>query len=96
MSCTLTSDYIQLSGKIIKNNFIFDTTMINAWELTICEEYKHVFKEGIGQGGRLTIFEDEMLDTDSPTLTITYYIEGTFLLQGTEKAWTRLRRSSPC
>ncbi len=59
--------------------------MINAWKLPICEEYKHVFKEGIGRGGRLTICEDEMLDQqDNPILTITYYTKGTFLLQGNE------------
>ncbi len=80
----LYADYIQLNGKRIKNNFIFHTNMINAWKLTICEEYKHVFKEGIGRGGRLTICEDEMLDTDNPILTITYYTKGTFLLQGNE------------
>ncbi len=80
----LYADYIQLNGKRIKNNFIFHTALINAWKLTICEEYKHVFKEGIGRGGRLTICEDEMLDTDNPILTITYYTKGTFLLQGNE------------
>ncbi len=78
----LYADYIQLNGKRIKNNF--HTALINAWKLTICEEYKHVFKEGIGRGGRLTICEDEMLDTDNPILTITYYTKGTFLLQGNE------------
>ncbi len=41
-------------------------------------------KKGIGRGGRLTICEDEMLDTDNPILTITYYTKGTFLLQGNE------------
>ncbi len=80
----LYADYIQLNGKRIKNNFIFHTALINAWKLTICEEYKHVFKEGIGRGGRLTICEDEMLDTHNPILTITYYTKGTFLLQGNE------------
>ncbi|KAF4116636.1 hypothetical protein G5714_004125 [Onychostoma macrolepis] len=69
----LYADYIQLNGKRIKNNLIFRTTMINAWKLSICEEYKHILKEGIGRGGRLTIRKDEMLDTDNPVLTITYY-----------------------
>ncbi len=76
----LYADYIQLN----ENNFIFHTALINAWKLTICEEYKDVFKEGIGRGGRLTICEDKMLDTDNPILTITYYTKGTFLLQGNE------------
>ncbi len=80
----LYADYIHLNGKRIKKNFIFHTALINAWKLTICEEYKHIFKEGIGRGGRLTICEDEMLDTDNPILTITYYTKGTFLLQGNE------------
>ncbi|XP_058644179.1 uncharacterized protein LOC131547540 isoform X2 [Onychostoma macrolepis] len=91
----LYADYIQLNGKRIKNNFIFHTTMINAWKLTICEEYKHVFKEGIGRGGRLTICEDEMLDTDNPILTITYYTKGTFLLQGNEASLNSFEETFP-
>ncbi|KAK2897076.1 hypothetical protein Q8A67_011564 [Cirrhinus molitorella] len=58
--------------------------MISAWKSAICEEYTHVFKEGIGRGGRLTICENEMLDTDNPILTITYYTKVTFLLQDNE------------
>lgn len=80
----LYADYIQLNGRKIKNNFIFYTARIDAWKSVICEKYTHIFKEGIGRGGRLTICEDEMLDTDNPILTITYYTKGTFLLQGNE------------
>ncbi|KAK9965987.1 hypothetical protein ABG768_005042 [Culter alburnus] len=80
----LYADYIQLNGKRIKNNLIFYTTLITAWKSAICEEYKHIFKEGIGRGGRLTVCKDELLDTDNPILTITYYTKGTFLLQGNE------------
>lgn len=80
----LYADYIQLNGRRIKNNLIFYTTLITAWKSAICEEFKNIFKEGIGRGGRLTICKDEMLDTDNPILTITYYTKGTFLLQGNE------------
>lgn len=41
-------------------------------------------KEGIGRGGRITISQDESLETEDP-LTITYYkTKGTVLLQGNQ------------
>ncbi|ROL49452.1 hypothetical protein DPX16_15778 [Anabarilius grahami] len=73
---------------------IFYTSLIMAWKSSICEEYKHIFKEGIGRGGRLTVCKDEMLDTDNPILTITYY-KGTFLLQGNEASLNSFEETFP-
>ena len=81
----LFADYIICNGKKIKNNVLFHTDNINTWKQVICNNYTHIVKEGIGRGGRLTVCQDETLDTDNPLLTFTYYTKkGTVLIQGNE------------
>lgn len=78
-------DYTHLNGKKIKNNFIFHTKHPELWRNAVCDSYQHTFKEGIGRGGRVTICQDESLDTEDPLLTLTYYKnKGTVLLQGNQ------------
>lgn len=65
-------------------DLIFYTTQIAAWKSTFCDEYKHVVKNSINAGERLTICQDEMLDTNNPILTISCYTNGTVLVQAYE------------
>ncbi|XP_067427114.1 uncharacterized protein [Thunnus thynnus] len=81
----LYADYILLNGKKIKNNLIFHTKHPELWKNAVCNNYQHTFKEGIGCGGRVTICQDESLDTENPILTLTYYkTKGTVLVQGNQ------------
>lgn len=80
----LFTDFTVHKGKKIKSDLIFYTVHVFEWKSALCRHYDHISKEGIGRGGRLIICADENLDTDNPELTITYYTNGTVLIQGSE------------
>ncbi|XP_076828562.1 uncharacterized protein LOC143474829 [Brachyhypopomus gauderio] len=92
---TLYADYIQIHGNRVKNNLIFHTAALSAWRSAICSHYHFTFKEGIGRGGRITVCTDELLDTENPVLTITYYTKGTVLVQGNELSLNSFQLSFP-
>lgn len=77
-------DYVQQRQGRKKNNLIFFTDLIYAWEDALCDHYAHVSSEGIGSGGRLKVCKDRHLDKDDPLLTITYYTKGKVMVQGNE------------
>lgn len=78
-------DYVQQRQGRKKNNLIFFTDFIYAWEDALCDHYAHVSSEGIGSGGRLKVCKDRHLDKDDPLLTITYYTKGKVMVQGNEE-----------
>ncbi len=78
----LNADYIHLNVKKMKNSLIFHTKHPELRKNAACKNYQHTSKEGIG---RVTIYEDENLDTEDTMLTPSYYkTKGTLLLQGNQ------------
>ncbi|KAJ8349068.1 hypothetical protein SKAU_G00276570 [Synaphobranchus kaupii] len=80
---TLYVDFAEKADKRVKNNLIFFTNTPKAWHSVICKHYPHIQRGGIGKGSKITVHEDEHLD--SIVLNVNIYTNGTVLIQSTNE-----------
>ncbi len=62
------------------SNLIFLTQRPSAWHSTICSHYQSVKRDGICNGWKIKIKDEE--DPDSVAITVNIYKNGTVMVQG--------------
>lgn len=81
---TLKADFaVDGSIKTI-TNYIFFTHHPAAWHAALCQCYVNVQRSGISKGRRITVHEDE--DLNSPYLTVNIFHNGTVMAQGSKNS----------